>query len=119
MPKLLLQKNVENLFLLLTSPFSILYLLTYFPMDRLSFSANEILNLIGNATSGSLSTSPEGIESLLKQGAVETIIRPVEERLFYVFDYLQRHLQDVITQLTSISHSMKTCHLWMQYEYQK
>lgn len=118
-PKLLTLQNVENLVLLLTGPFGFLSRLTYFPMGTLSFSANVILKLIGNAATAPTSTSPEEIEFRVKQGAVKTVIRPVKERLLSVFDYLQRHLQDVMTQQTSKSHSMRRCHLWMQYEYQK
>ena len=96
-------RNAENMALLFTGALGLLSRLAHLPIRALSFSADVVLKLIGSAAPQYPSTSPEVTELLVEQGATETAIRPVEERLISsVFDYSQRHVQDVMTQRTSI-----------------
>jgi putative hemolysin len=102
-PKRLALKNAENMARTLIGPLSLLSRLTYLPMRALSFSADNVLKLIGRDAPTHPSTSQEEIELLVKQGTAEGVIQPVEERLISgVFDYTDRRVQDVMTPRTSI-----------------
>jgi putative hemolysin len=102
-PKRLAMRNAENMSLLFTGPLGLLSRLAHLPIRVLSFSADAVLKLLGSAATQYPSTSPEEIELLVKQGTAEGVIQPVEERLISgVFDYTDRHVQDVMTPRTSI-----------------
>ena len=102
-PKRLAMRNAENMALLFTGPLGLLSRLAHLPIRVLSFSADAVLKLLGSAATQYPSTSPEEIELLVKQGTAEGVIQPVEERLISgVFDYTDRHVQDVMTPRTSI-----------------
>ncbi len=102
-PKRLAMRNAENMALLFTGPLGLLSRLAHLPIRVLSFSADAVLKLLGSTEAQYPSTSPEEIELLVKQGTAEGVIQPVEERLISgVFDYTDRHVQDVMTPRTSI-----------------
>jgi len=102
-PKRLALRNAEGIAMAFTSPLRILSRLTHLPMRTLSFSTDAVLKLIGSTATQPPSTSPEEIEMLVKQGAAEGVILPVEEELIRgIFDYTDRRVQDVMTPRTAI-----------------
>jgi len=102
-PKRLALRNADAVALALAGPLEIFSRLAKLPLRVLSFSTEAVLKLFGNATSQSPTTSPEEIELLVKQGAVEGVIKSVEERLIRnVFDYSERQLRDVMTPRTAM-----------------
>lgn len=102
-PKRLAIENAENLARTFIGPIGLLSRLTYLPMRVLSFSADNVLKLIGSDATIHPSTSQEEIVLLVKQGTAEGVIQPVEEKLISgVFDYTGRSVQDVMTPRTSI-----------------
>lgn len=102
-PKRFAIENAEKLARTFIGPIGLLSHLTYLPMRVLSFSADNILKLIGSNATKHPSTSQEEIVLLVKQGTAEGVIQPVEEKLISgVFDYTDRSVQDVMTPRTSI-----------------
>jgi putative hemolysin len=102
-PKRLAIENAEKLARIFIGPIGLLSHLAYLPMRVLSFSADNILKLIGSDAAIHPSTSQEEIVLLVKQGTAEGVIQPVEEKLISgVFDYTDRSVQDVMTPRTSI-----------------
>ena len=102
-PKRLALQNAEKMALAFTRPLDLLSHLIHLPMRALSFSADAVLKLIGSTATKQPSTSPEEIELLVKQGAAEGALQPVEERLITsVFDYTESSVRDVMTPRTSI-----------------
>ncbi len=97
-PKRLAIRNPEKLAMAVARAFEVLARIAQWPIRMLMASADVVLRLFGPADPKSDLTSPEEIEVLVRRGAAQGVILPVQERMIArVFDYADRSVKDEMT----------------------
>ena len=104
-PKRLAMRNPERFAMTVTRFFEILARIVHLPIRILLISADWVLKLFGPAHPEDQVTSPEEIEVLVRRGAAEGVILPVQERMIErIFDYADRTTRDEMTPRMEIAY---------------
>ncbi len=102
-PKRLAIRNPEQFATQIAGFFDVLTRIVKWPIRVLLVSADVVLGLFGAPDPETEVTSPEEIEVLVRRGAAEGVILPVQERMIErVFDYADRSTRDEMTPRTEI-----------------
>lgn len=102
-PKRLAIRNPERLAISVARTFEFLARFARLPIRFLMISADLVLRLFPSETQGEQFTSPDEIESLVRRGAAEGVLLPIQEKLITrVFDYTDRTTRDEMTPRTEI-----------------
>ena len=102
-PKRLAIRNPERFATRIAGFFENLTRLVKLPIRFLLGSADFILRLLGITETEDEIVSPEEIEILVRRGAAEGVILPIQERMIgRVFDYADRTTRDEMTPRTEI-----------------
>jgi len=97
-PKRLAIRNPERLSIAVVRIFDVISRIVRLPIRILLASADVVLRLFGPAVDEDLTTNPEEIELMVRRGAAEGVILPVQERMIErVFDYADRSTRDEMT----------------------
>ncbi len=102
-PKRLAIRNPERFAMAVTRFFEVLTRVVHLPIRFLIASADMVLRLFGSTPAEEDAIRPEEIELLVRRGAAEGVILPVQERMIErVFDYADRSTRDEMTPRTEI-----------------
>jgi putative hemolysin len=102
-PKRLAIRNPEKFAMTVTRFFEVLSRVVHLPIRILIASADLVLRLFGSPQIEDDAIRPEEIELLVRRGAAEGIILPVQERMIErVFDYADLSTRDEMTPRTEI-----------------
>jgi putative hemolysin len=102
-PKRLAIRNPERFAMSVTRFFEVLARIVHIPIQLLLTSADWVLRLFGPAHPEDEVTSPEEIEILVRRGAADGVVLPVQERMIErIFDYADRSTRDEMTPRTEI-----------------
>jgi putative hemolysin len=102
-PKRLAIRNPEQLAMAVARIFEFFARIVKLPIRLLMASADFVLRLFGTPDPEDQITSPEEIEVLVRRGAAEGVILPIQERMIErVFDYADRSTRDEMTPRTEI-----------------
>jgi putative hemolysin len=97
-PKRLAIRNPEGLSTAIVGFFEFLTRVVKWPIRILLASADLVLRILGASDLEDERTSPEEIEVLVRRGAAEGVILPIQERMIErVFDYADRSTKDEMT----------------------
>lgn len=102
-PKRLAIRNPERFAMAVVRAFELLSRVAQWPVRILMVSADAVLSLFGPADKMADLTSLEEIEVLVRRGAAQGVILPVQERMIErIFDYADRSTRDEMTPRTEI-----------------
>jgi putative hemolysin len=102
-PKRLAIRNPEKFSISIVRIFELLSRVAHLPIRILLASADFVMRLFGPMHTDDEITNPEEIELMVRRGAAEGVILPVQERMIErVFDYADRSTRDEMTPRTEI-----------------
>jgi putative hemolysin len=97
-PKRLAIRSPERLAMMAIQPFEVLTRIFRLPGRVLMLSTDLVLRLLGAGKPADDLTSPAEIEVLVRRGAAQGVLLPVQERMIArVFDYADRSVKDEMT----------------------